>query len=231
MKNGKLVATLGAVALVAAVGLGSTLAYLTDTTNNVTNTFVMGNVTFNDDPALKGGLVEHTIVVKDNGYELGTDWTDENRYEKVTPGEKLPKDPTAFVGEGSEDAYLYVLVSNSTDYSEIEYTDEFKDGKVATVKDDAGKEYTLYRAKDIVKAPKKAADDLGHKVFSSVKVRDDIEFTADGKKITYKNGNDVVTKDALDQITVKAALVQSDNITVKAADEAVIKLLKVTVVK
>ena len=230
MKNGKLVATLGAVALVAAVGLGSTLAYLTDTTNNVTNTFVMGNVTFNDDPALKGGLVEHTIVVKDNGYELGTDWTDENIYEKVTPGEKLPKDPTAFVGVGSEDAYLYVLVSNSTDYSKIEYTDEFKDGKVATVKDADKKEYTLYRAKDIVKAPKKDAVDPGHKVFSNVTVRDDIEFTADGK-ITYKNGNDVVTKAALDQITVKAALVQSDNIDVEAADEAAIKLLKVTVVE
>ena len=41
MKNTKLVATLGAVALVAAVGLGSTLAYLSDTAGPVQNTFTM----------------------------------------------------------------------------------------------------------------------------------------------------------------------------------------------
>ena len=51
MKNTKLFATLGAVALVAAVGLGSTLAYLSDTTDTVTNKFTLGSVDFDEDMA------------------------------------------------------------------------------------------------------------------------------------------------------------------------------------
>lgn len=212
MKNTKLFATLGAVALVGAIGIGSTLAYLSDTAGPVTNTFTMGTVTFNKD--LKGGLAEQVPTLDGTTYSIedGAAWVNGFDYEKVTPGENLPKNPTAFVGKGSEDAYLFVLVSNSADYSKINYTAEFKDGKLGVVKDKAGKEYTLFIAKKPVSAPANIEEDPeGHTIFTDVTV---------DKETTKTEG--------LDDIEIKAALVQSDNVTVAEATAAAKTLFEVT---
>lgn len=57
--NKKLFSTVVAVALIGAIGVGSTFAYLSDKTTEVTNTFTIGNVAFED--SLSAGLVEHKI--------------------------------------------------------------------------------------------------------------------------------------------------------------------------
>ena len=44
MKKAKLLTMLGAVALIGAIGVGSTLAYLSSTTDEVVNTFTVGEV-------------------------------------------------------------------------------------------------------------------------------------------------------------------------------------------
>ena len=199
MKNGKLVATLGAVALVAAVGLGSTLAYLSDSTNTVENTFTLGNVSFGEDPDLGLALVEHEVTLNDTPYTIGNDakGTDHNDYKKVTPGEVLPKDPTVFIGETSEDAWLYVRVSKSADFSSIEWnTDDFE---VLDIEDD---DYFYLRKTTVAKAGK------NYNIFKTVTVDKDM----DGM-IKDENGNDIACVLRLDDIEIQAAMVQAAGLT------------------
>ncbi len=121
MKNTKLIATLGAVALVAAIGAGSTLAYLTDSTKTVENTFSVGNVTINTPNELKSGLLESKVVNEKGEYVGDTIDKDAetvlgNDYKKLVAGKKLVKDPT-FQGltATSEDAYVFVKVTGLAD--------------------------------------------------------------------------------------------------------------------
>ena len=73
--------------LVMALSIGGTLAYLTDTSETITNTFTVGNVTIS--------LAETT------GEEY-----------KIIPGDTVKKDPTITVGDKSEDCYVYALIEN-----------------------------------------------------------------------------------------------------------------------
>ena len=106
MKKKALITTVAAVALVAAVGIGSTLAYFTDKadTQNV--------VTF--------GHVEISLA-EPKFEELTTaEGATKPSYEitNVVPGQKITKDPTITVAETSETAYLrakIVLDENLTD--------------------------------------------------------------------------------------------------------------------
>ena len=64
MKKRSLVATIAAVACIAAVGIGSTFAYFTSTTKVLGNTFTMGNVAitldedFNNKTDIAAGTTE-----------------------------------------------------------------------------------------------------------------------------------------------------------------------------
>lgn len=75
-----------AALLVGATVMG-TLAYLKSTTETITNTFTVGNVTIT--------LAETT----------GTEY-------HLVPGNTIKKDPTITVGATSEDCYLFVKVEN-----------------------------------------------------------------------------------------------------------------------
>ncbi len=89
-----------AVLLVTASVLG-TMAYLTST-DAVTNTFTVGNVTITLDEAKvnpNGTPVEGDERVKTNAY-------------KLMPGSTYTKDPTVHVAAGSEDCYVFVKVEN-----------------------------------------------------------------------------------------------------------------------
>lgn len=94
MKKTKLLTTLGAVALIGAIGVGSTFAYLSATTQTVTNTFTVGNVSFD---GLNGGLTESLVKRGENGNYADADgagaWSvTENKYENLVAGENLYKD-------------------------------------------------------------------------------------------------------------------------------------------
>ena len=129
MKNTKLVATLGAVALVAAVGLGSTLAYLTDTTDTVTNTFTFGNVTFDLDGGLRESeVVRDTDTTSDTYGQYidndGDDWTvdDTQGYTDLYPGETVFKDPTVLLDSDSNDAWVFAKVVYDKEQFSINYS-------------------------------------------------------------------------------------------------------------
>ena len=199
MKNGKLIATLGSVALIAAIGIGSTFAYLSDTTDTVTNKFTLGNVSF----GLHGGLAEQEVVLQDGKYVIGdgadenttTDWVKTNTYAKVTPGETVAKNPTAFIGSDSENAWLFVRVSKSADFEAITFNSAFtKVGETQT--------YIDLRLTD------EAIASGQYEIFKQVTVAD------------------VANGETLDDITIQAALIQAEGIEADAAYTEAAKLLK-----
>lgn len=91
-----LITMVAALALVGVVGAGATLAYLTDTTEVVTNTFTMGKVDID--------LTEETP----DGTVTG------NEYKDLTPGEIKLKNPQITVKAGSKACYVFAKVENTT---------------------------------------------------------------------------------------------------------------------
>lgn len=76
------------------VGLvGATLAWLTDKTSTITNTFTTSNISV---------TLEETT---------GTEY-------KMIPGYTIPKDPKATVGTGSEECWLFVEVEESANFDD-----------------------------------------------------------------------------------------------------------------
>lgn len=105
-----------AIALVCAISVCGTLAYLTDTTDEVRNTFTVGDI-FNPDDEDSGiSLYEHKpIKGNDGAYTLDPDTTVTSAdYDSVLPGDTLPKDPTVEVTELYADAYVFVEVVDET---------------------------------------------------------------------------------------------------------------------
>ncbi len=95
MKKKVLLIALAAILLVGA-SIGGTLAWLTDKTATVTNTFTVGKV----------------------GATLTETGTNNNlKSYHVVPGQPYSKDPKAGVTEGSEDAYLFVKIDKSTNFN------------------------------------------------------------------------------------------------------------------
>ena len=181
-----------AVMLLIGCTIGGTLAWLSATTTEVTNTFTIGNITID--------LKEH---------KLGTDGTltneevVENSY-KIVPGGKQPKDPFVTVEAGSEKCYVYVLVTNTVMVDEtIVATPNIESEKWSVVKADGGK--TLYRYYQVVDA---SAADVECPVFTSVEYSDSIE----------KDDIETLTNT---KIIIDAYAHQSENITdVTVADNA-----------
>lgn len=95
-----LLIALCAVLLVVASVMG-TLAYLTSEANDVVNTFTVGNVKITLDEA----------KVTEYGVKDGESRVQANTY-KLIPGHNYVKDPTVHVDSLSEDAWLFVKVTN-----------------------------------------------------------------------------------------------------------------------
>lgn len=97
--NKKIIATVGACALCVGLGVAGTLAWLTDKTESVTNTFTTSNVDIT--------LTETT----------GSDY-------QMIPGFTITKDPKVTVKAGSEDCYLFVKLEISDNYRD--YLENYK---------------------------------------------------------------------------------------------------------
>lgn len=111
----KIVSIALAAALAATAIVGSSLAYFTDTTEEKTNTFTVGNVDIT--------LTE-------------PNW-DANINRDLIPGKTIPKDPTITVAEGSEKAYTFMKVQMSADFIDLlnKYATATKKDLPAAVKD------------------------------------------------------------------------------------------------
>ena len=109
MKKKSILLTLTAVVLAMAIGVGGTIAYFTSTTDDVKNTFTVGNVAITLDEA----KVEYANDAWTANNDV--DRVQENTYENVYPGAHLPKDPTIHVSAGSQQAYaaMKVVISDA----------------------------------------------------------------------------------------------------------------------
>ena len=97
----KIAISIVAVALVLCCAIGGTLAWLTDKTGPVTNTFTVGDINID--------LAETT-----------SDY-------KMVPGNTIAKDPKVTVKANSEDCYLFVKVTKSGNFDQF-LTYEMADG-------------------------------------------------------------------------------------------------------
>ena len=108
-KSKKLIGLIVAVALIAAVGIGSTLAYLTSKSDTVTNTFTVGSF---PEKALE--IKEHAVTQNTDGdYEFPINATEVNgnAYSNILPGVKLDKDPFLRLKANSPTSFLFMKAS------------------------------------------------------------------------------------------------------------------------
>ena len=109
MKKKKLLTMLTALVLVAVVGVGATLAYLSDKTLALTNTFTVGNVTIN---------LNEDDITSDNENDriiVNTTTADTQDYTNMLPGIFVTKDPKINVEAGSSDCYLFMKLDGLDD--------------------------------------------------------------------------------------------------------------------
>ena len=104
--------TLALVLVVAVASVGGTIAWLTQTTGTLTNTFTVGNV---------------NITLKESDGQSVLDATEGNRSHTpyhIIPGTDLEKDPKVTVVAGSEKCWLFVEVTevNWPDTENISYS-------------------------------------------------------------------------------------------------------------
>lgn len=90
------------ICLLATAVIGTTLAYFTDETTAVTNTFTVGKVEITMDEAR----------VDEDGVKQGAERTTTGNGYKLVPGHTYVKDPTIHVAEGSEPCYVFVKFEN-----------------------------------------------------------------------------------------------------------------------
>lgn len=86
-----------AFALIFALGIGATLAWLTATSGEVKNTFTTSDINI-------------TLTETTGG---------EKKEFKMVPGHTIAKDPTVTVAANSEDCYLFVKVEKSTNFNDF----------------------------------------------------------------------------------------------------------------
>lgn len=87
MNKKSLVMMLVTICLIGVVGVGATMAYLSDTADQLTNTFTLGKV---------------DIELKEPNWE---------EPDVVVPGQEIAKDPTVTVAANSVDSYVFMSVS------------------------------------------------------------------------------------------------------------------------
>ena len=199
MKKTKIALTLVCAVLLVAASVMGTLAYLTAPTGTVTNTFSVGNVSFD---TVNNGLdeadvdvygVKETVSDGEGGTKDAPRVT-ANTY-KLIPGHSYTKDPTVHIGADSEDAWLFVKVENGI--SEIEAT-----GTTTIAAQMTAKGWTLVTGTTNVYAYKEtvsAGDDIV--VFESFKLATDADVEG------YENA----------EITIQAGIVQAEGFTTAAA--------------
>lgn len=128
MKNKKAFKLIGALALVATVGVGATLAYLTDQSNIVRNSFTVGTgyVTDDDtdlavwiDEKKIGETAEGEKTVVDDGV---TRTLVGNTYSDVLTGDELDKDPELNIAAGSIKSYAFIEVTGLDALKAIDVT-------------------------------------------------------------------------------------------------------------
>lgn len=105
-----------AVALISVISVSATLAWLSDSTQAITNTFTVGDI--------KIELKETWNADKDPQIDGLDAWEG-----KIVPGSETPKDPKVTVKAGSEDCWLFVKITETN--NTIAGTDKYAAWEIA----------------------------------------------------------------------------------------------------
>ncbi len=179
-----------AMVLVCIVSVAGTLAYLTSQTDEVVNTFTVGDVEITLDEAK---------VTADGVSVEGADRVKANTY-KLLPNHSYTKDPTVHVAADSEDCWIFVKIDNGIE--SIEAAAEGGYVTIATQLSDNG--WSLVAGTQNIyayEAIAKADEDL--QVFNSFKISGDVDGT---ELADYADA----------KITVQAYAVQADGFATAA---------------
>ena len=109
MKKKKLMMAAVSASLVGVVAIGGTLAYLSDKSNMVTNTFNVGSGYTEEGDHVGLWLDEKDIARSTEESVFRTEIG--NEYEDMMPGSIVEKDPTFHLTEGSTDSYVFAQVT------------------------------------------------------------------------------------------------------------------------
>lgn len=101
----KMLLSLSLVLVISMAAVGGTVAWLTATSSEVTNTFTVGDINIK--------LQEHDYDPDTNELDKDVDPVQENDDYKIIPGMNLPKDPYVYVEKGSEASWLFVKITKA----------------------------------------------------------------------------------------------------------------------
>lgn len=107
MRKKRIMISIMSAALVAVVAIGGTLAYLSEKTDSVTNTFTVG-VGYEEDAQGHKGLWLDEVDITDPTGETRTE--SGNHYKDLLPTMVMQKDPTFHLVEGSTESYVFAEI-------------------------------------------------------------------------------------------------------------------------
>ena len=215
-----------AFALVFALGVGGTLAWLTAETTEVKNTFTVGDVIIDLDEF----DYDEDDNSEDNNYEYSSQIRDKANEYHLIPGKTYVKDPMVHVKAGSEACFLFVEVVNNLGEAEAEV--EVADGGYGyetislqmiennwvPLEEGSNIWYLADRDRNILSVDaSKSVDDLHYPVFKEFKV---LETAVRGVSSNSDSDSSVYLGDyAGEIITIKAYAIQSEGLTGLAPDK------------
>ena len=230
MKNKKKLTMGLSLALVGVLGIGATLAYLTDETGTLTNKFTFSEKGININ--LDEAEVDENNKALKNGSRILEGGTQE--YKNIIPNMIIDKDPTVTVNHKSLNSHVFVSVTNTNTKLTIGASDG-QGNFVEGVNDLAWKEvapsdygleakentkYYVYSGPDYAVDPETGDKFtvIGSIEFNEVKVLPDI-FTH------VKVADDVKEDVEFSDIVIKAAAVQADSVTDAEAAKTALEML------
>ena len=190
-KKSKVLIGVAALILVAILAIGATLAYLSDTSGPVTNTFTIGKV--------KIELKEHKLDTDGKTLTTGTanEVTSESGY-TIIPGTALNKDPFVRVLANSEKCWVFVKITQTNWNEKLTYA---VDTGWAELESAAGTGYKVY-----------------YTTVEKATAAQEINILKD-KKITVAAGlaQTEITDSAKPQLVFDAYAIQFENLSTAAA--------------
>lgn len=211
MQKKKLLTAIMSLSLVAVVGIGGTLAYLSDKTELVTNTFAVGSGYVGqgivlDESDVQFNKTERTETVNTQNRKQG------NEYPDLLPGDERTKDPTVWMSVGSVESYVFINIEGADILAEDGVTiNDFNDGGEWVKVDNRQGIDGIYRYKEIVDVRTVEGKNEGDLVAVD-QLFSKVTFSGDTTNEEFAE----VKKNGLTDLVIQAAAVQAANI-----DEAI----------
>lgn len=187
--NKKIIATVGACALCLGLGVAGTLAWLTDTTGEVKNTFTTSDI---------------NITLTETESNVDNDGSPNTNSYQMIPGFTITKDPKVTVIAGSEDCYLFVKLEKSDNY------DSYLENYAMATKIEDGEETSVWT--QLLDAKNSPVPGVFYKEVTTNDENQEFQVLKDDQ-LTVKES---VTKEMMDAIDDTSNTTSEPTLTVKA---------------